>query len=426
MTDLAPIDLVSSPRVADAPSGRKNQKLRKALIQHQPLTASGLSERLFGLLFSGLVYPQIWEDPAVDMEAMQIRPEHHIVTIGSGGCNMLAYLSATPERIDVVDLNRHHVALNRLKLAAFRHLPAHSDLVRFLAREQLASNVAAYDRFIAPHLDASTRSYWEGRKLNGRRRISVFGANVYRTGLLGRFIWLSHMLARAHGVDPSELIATRSLREQRQFFDERLAPLFERPVIRWLTGRKSSLFGLGIPPQQFDELASLSTEKTLAPVLRHRLEKLVCHFPLRHNYFAWQAFGRRYPLPHEGMLPLHLQPETYEAIRDNAERVHVHHESFTDLLARKQPGTVDRYVLLDAQDWMTDQQLNDLWTEITRTAAPGAVVIFRTAAERSILEGRVSESLLSHWHYDRTRSGALNVKDRSAIYGGFHIYRRQA
>jgi S-adenosylmethionine-diacylglycerol 3-amino-3-carboxypropyl transferase len=426
MTDLAPSDLASSRTAADVPAGGRNRTLKKALIQHRPLTASGLSERFFGLLFSGLVYPQIWEDPAVDMEAMEIRPEHHIVTIGSGGCNVLAYLSAAPERIDVVDLNRHHIALNRLKLAAFRHLPAHADLVRFLARENVASNIAAYDLFIAPKLDTATRAYWSARGLDGRRRIRVFAANLYRTGLLGRFIWLSHMLAKAHGVDPAELTATRSLREQRQFFDERLAPLFDRPVIRWLTSRKSSLFGLGIPPQQFDELASLSTGKTLAPVLRQRLEKLVCHFPLRHNYFAWQAFGRRYPLPHEGMLPLYLQPERYEAIRNNAERVHVHHESFTELLARKPAGSVDRYVLLDAQDWMTDVQLNDLWREVTRTAAPGAVVIFRTAAERSILEGRVETALLDHWHYDASRSEALNLKDRSAIYGGFHIYRHRA
>ena len=38
---------------------------------------------------------------------------------------------------------------------------------------------------------------------------------------------------------------------------------------------------------------------------------------------------------------------------------------------------------------MTDDQLNDLWTEITRTASAGARVIFRTAAEASLLPGRV-------------------------------------
>ncbi|OJF97323.1 DUF3419 family protein [Pararhizobium antarcticum] len=416
MTDLAP----------DAGYGKKNEKLKAALIQHKPLTAKGLSERLFGLLFSGLVYPQIWEDPAVDMAAMQIRPEHHIVTIASGGCNMLAYLSARPERIDVVDLNRHHVALNRLKLAAFRHLPGHADTVRFLARPDTATNIQAYDLFVASKLDAATRDYWNTRGLTGRRRISVFGRNVYRTGLLGRFISAGHLLARLHGVDPSELVNARSMREQRQFFDERLAPLFDRPFIRWITSRKSSLFGLGIPPQQFDELASLSAEKSLAGVLRQRLEKLTCHFPIRDNYFAWQAFARRYPLPHEGSLPVYLQAQNHEAIRNNAERVHIHHASFTELLARKSAASVDRYVLLDAQDWMTDQQLNALWSEITRSAADDAVVIFRTAALASILEGRVSPILLDQWDYDAKQSAELGVQDRSAIYGGFHIYRKKA
>ncbi len=416
MTDLAP----------DAGYGKRNRKLKTALIQHKALSLEGLSERLFGLLFSGLVYPQIWEDPAVDMAAMRLRPEHHIVTIASGGCNMLAYLSAAPERIDVVDLNRHHVALNRLKLAAFRHLPGHADIVRFLARHDHASNVQAYDLFIAPKLDTATRQYWNARGLTGQRRIKVFGKNIYRTGLLGRFIGLGHLLARLHGVDPSEFANARSMREQRQFFDERLAPLFDRPVIRWITSRKSSLFGLGIPPQQFDELASLSAEKSLAGVLRHRLEKLSCHFPLKENYFAWQAFARRYPLPHEGELPDYLQSGRHETIRNNAERVHVHHASFTELLAKKPAGSVDRYVLLDAQDWMNDRQLNDLWSEITRTSAEGAMVIFRTAAEASILEGRVSENVLSQWQYDAGQSQALNLKDRSAIYGGFHIYRKAA
>ncbi|WP_164924400.1 DUF3419 family protein [Sinorhizobium fredii] len=416
MTELAP----------DAGFGGKNAKLKSALLQHKALSFAGLSERLFGLLFSGLVYPQIWEDPIVDMAAMQIEPGHRIVTIGSGGCNMLTYLSAGPARIDVVDLNPHHIALNRLKLAAFRHLPSHKDVVRFLGSTGTRSNAQAFDLFLAPTLDAGTRTYWNGRDLMGRRRIGVLGRNIYRTGLLGRFIAASHVLARLHGVNPADFVQARSMREQRQFFDDKLAPLFDRPVIRWITGRKSSLFGLGIPPQQFDELASLSEERSLAAVLRHRLEKLTCHFPLRENYFAWQAFGRRYPLPHEGDLPPYLQASNYEAIRNHADRVAVHHESFTDLLGRKPASSVDRYVLLDAQDWMSDRQLYDLWSEVTRTAAPGAVVIFRTAAEASILPGRLSSALIDQWHYDAETSSKLGIEDRSAIYGGFHVYRKKA
>lgn len=404
---------------------RKNRKLKAALLRHSAFSKAGFSERLFGLLFSGLVYPQIWEDPDLDMLAMQLQPQHRIVTIGSGGCNMLAYLSRSPASIDVVDLNPHHIALNRLKLAAFRHLPAHADLVRFLATPRELSNSHAFDQFLAANLDDATRNYWNGRKF-GRRRVTVFDRNIYETGLLGRFIGAAHLLARLHGVDLTEMTKTRSLREQRQFFDEKIAPLFDKPVVRWITGRKSSLFGLGIPPQQYDELASLAADQSIAPVLRHRLEKLACHFPMQENYFAWQAFARRYAAKGEGPLPTYLEPANYEAIRGNVDRVTVHHASFTELLAGEPAASRDRYILLDAQDWMTDQQLNDLWAEISRTGREGARAIFRTAAEKSIIEGRLSPAIRDQWTYMEKRSAELTALDRSAIYGGFHIYRKNA
>jgi len=405
---------------------QKNRKLKDALLQHKALSKAGLSERLFGMLFSGLVYPQIWEDPDVDMEAMELQPHHRIVTIGSGGCNMLAYLSQNPSSIDVVDLNRHHIALNKLKLAAFRLLPGHADLVRFFGTPGVAANSQAYDQFIAPRLDEATASYWGGRDMYGRRRVTVFNRNIYKTGLLGRFIGAAHVLARLHGVRLAGMTEARTLREQRQFFENEIAPIFDRPAVRWLLGRKSSLFGLGIPPQQYDELASLAGDDSISAVLKHRLEKLACHFPMRDNYFAWQAFARRYAGQHQGPLPTYLKPEHYAAIRANADRVDVHHANFTELLASKPAASRDRYVLLDAQDWMTDEQLNGLWAEITRTAREGARVIFRTAAEKSIIEGRLSPAIRDQWVYFEERSHELNAQDRSAIYGGFHIYGKKA
>ena len=72
---------------------------------------------MFTLMFKGFVYNQIWEDPEVDMEALALQPHHQLITIASGGCNVLNYLAANPARIIAVDLNQNHVALTRLKLA---------------------------------------------------------------------------------------------------------------------------------------------------------------------------------------------------------------------------------------------------------------------------------------------------------------------
>jgi S-adenosylmethionine-diacylglycerol 3-amino-3-carboxypropyl transferase len=399
----------------------RNRRLKKAVHQNRALSRAGFSERLFTLLFSGLVYPQIWEDPEVDMEAMALAEGHRIVTIASGGCNVLAYLTRSPASVDAVDLNRAHVALNRLKLVAFRHLPAHADVVRFFGESGNRTNSVAYWRFLAPHLDDGTRRYWEGRSWRGRRRIAAFDRDFYRTGLLGLFISAAHRVARLHGIDPSAIMDARTVDEQRRFFEDELAPIFRRRLMRAVLSRKSSLFGLGIPPAQFDALVS-SGSGSMADVLATRLEKLACDFPLADNYFAWQAFARRYPAPGEGRMPAYLDAQNFATIRANAGRVAVHNVNIAELLAARPEGSVDRFVLLDAQDWMTDAQLNELWKEITRTAAPGARVIFRTAAEPSLLPGRVESALLSRWSYQEEESRLYSARDRSAIYGGFHLY----
>jgi S-adenosylmethionine-diacylglycerol 3-amino-3-carboxypropyl transferase len=403
------------------PRADSDLRLKQAVRRHRALSREGLLERLFERLFRGLVYTQIWEDPEVDLEALQLRPDNHIVAIASGGCNVLSYLVDDPARITAVDLSQAHVALNRLKLMALNRLPSWETYYRFFGAADDEANVAAYDRLIAPHLDARSRVYWEGRSLQqlGRRRISIFARNAYRHGVLGRFIGVTHALCRAYGVDLNELLSARTLEEQRAFFETALAPLFDKRAVRWATANRLSLYGLGIPPAQYEALAGGSD---MRHVLRQRLERLACGFSLDDNYFAWQAFGRSYAENASGPLPPYLRREHFDTLRARADRVEVLNRSITEYLAGCADASRDRYVLLDAQDWMTDAQLNALWAEITRTARPGARAIFRTAAEPSLLPGRVAPAILDRWRYEAEQSQALAARDRSAIYGGFHLY----
>jgi S-adenosylmethionine-diacylglycerol 3-amino-3-carboxypropyl transferase len=395
-----------------------HSKITNAVHRHKHLSKQGLLERAFTFAFRGLVYAQIWEDPEVDMEALAITPDSHVVTIASGGCNVLSYLTADPAKITAVDLNTAHVALNKLKLAAARSLPDHAAFHRFFARADDKANIAAYRDIVAPHLDEATRRYWEGRDLIGRRRIGGFARGIYKHGLLGRFIGAAHLLARLHGINPKRMLDAKTREEQREIFDREMAPIFDRKFVRWLTSQPASLFGLGIPPAQFEALAG---DDRMDTVLKARLEKLACDFDLKDNYFAVQAFGRGY-VGGEGPLPPYLQASNHEAVVARADRVDVRHVNFTDFLASQPDQSADRFILLDAQDWMDDEQLNAIWAQITRTAKPGARVLFRTAGEPSILPGRVHDAILSRWDYQAEASLDYTARDRSAIYGGVHLY----
>jgi S-adenosylmethionine-diacylglycerol 3-amino-3-carboxypropyl transferase len=401
-------------------SDKASRRLKAAVHRAEVNTSQRLLDRMFTFAFRHLVYAQIWEDPEVDLKALKLDPESRVITIASGGCNVLSYLTADPREIIAVDLNRAHVALTRLKLAGARYLPTYDVFLRFFGHADEKSNVAAYERFLAGNIDEATRAYWEGRDHLGRKRISLFARSIYKHGLLGYFMGVGHFVAKLYGIDPKKMTGMRSLEEQRAYFETVMAPLFEKRLVRWATSQKVSLYGLGIPPAQYDALAT--SGDTMATVLRDRLGKLACDFPMSENYFAWQAFSRSYSREEDGPLPPYLKREHFEAVRERAERVKVLQASFTEHLATEKEGSIDAFVLLDAQDWMTDAQLNALWSAILRAGRPGARVIFRTAAAPTILPGRVADETLSRFTYEAEESGRLNAEDRSSIYGGFHLY----
>ncbi len=395
--------------------------LRAAVHRARPISRAGLLERMFTLTFSNLVYPQIWEDPVVDMKALEIGPGCEIIAIASGGCNVLSYLVDDPAGVTAVDLNGAHVALGRLKICALENLPDYEAFFRFFGRADARANIEAYDERIRPRLDPMSRAYWDKRRAFGRRRIGVFGRNFYRYGVLGHFLSAGHAIARLHGLDPAILLEARSLEEQRAIYESRFAPIFRKPLIRWMLKQPASLYGLGIPPAQYNALAG-DSPGGIGDVVSRRLERLACGFDLADNYFAWQAFGRRYAPGPDPSLPPYLQRENFQTLRSRAGRVRYVQRSLTEILRDASASSFDRYVLLDAQDWMSDADLTALWTEITRTARPGARVIFRTAANERLLPGRVPGHLLGHWAYEEAKSRALAAEDRSSIYGAFHLY----
>jgi S-adenosylmethionine-diacylglycerol 3-amino-3-carboxypropyl transferase len=397
--------------------------LKQAVYQSPAVSRKGALERLFAIWFHRLVYNQIWEDPVVDLAALRLEPSSRLLTIASGGCNVLNYLLADPAEIVAVDLNPAHLALTRLKLAAVQHLPDHESFYRLFGTGADPDAWTIYRRYLRPHLDDETRGLWEGRSPFGTRRLGYFSNGLYRHGVQGRFIGMLHVAARLLGGDPARMLTATSLEEQAALFERWVAPIFETRAVKALCRLPATLYSLGIPPAQFAALSN-DAQGDIAKLCLERLRRLACEFPIEENYFAWQAFGRRYGLQARGPVPDYLRPECFRTLGRRVPRVTTRLASIGDFLNAEPAASLDRYVLLDAQDWMSPDRLGELWRAITRTARPGALVIFRTAAQGSPLEAALPPELLAGWHAECELAATLFRRDRSAIYGGFHIYGR--
>ena len=340
--------------------------------------------------------------------------------ITSGGCNVLNYLVHDPEMVIAVDLNEAHMSLARLKLTAMRTLPSHELFFQMFGVGKSEENVAAYDKYIREELDETTRDYWDRRR-RGRRRIEIFARGFYDSGRCGRFLRMLHRLGRFNKGRSERLLAATSIEEQRAVFEKDVAPFFDNWLVRTFSKLPLSVFSLGIPPRQYEQLKNDGSEGIVS-VFKERTRRLSCDFPIQENYFAWQAFSRKYDTVNKSAIPDYLREENWEPIRSRLDRVQTHLCSTVDLLGVAEAQSLDGFVFLDSQDWMPADTIAKQWSRIANAARPGGRVVFRTAGVDSPIEPSLPPELMRRFERDDEMSRKGHAGDRSGIYGAFHVY----
>ena len=378
--------------------------------------------RMVAFWLRRLVYTQIWEDPQADLAALQLPLGSTIVTISSGGCNALSYLTAQPAQVYAVDCNEAHLALLKLKLAGIRAFSSYSDFWQFFGEAESPANAQLYRTRLRPRLDAHARAYWDKRNIIGRPRYAYFTNGFYRHGILGRFIGLAHVVARLAGIDLDALLTGEIDAPERVVAFARLERLFHSRLVRLMTRTPALLFSLGMPPQQ---RALLAGGAPLNEVLYRRLVRLIDGHPSDDNYFAWQALRRRYRGPGDRCLPPYLQKSNFARMRNDAGLIIPIHADLRAFLESLPAREVDAVVLVDSQDWMALDDIRALWNAIDRTGSEQVRVIFRTAGMHSPLERDELATLRDIWRRDEESSEIGYELDMSGIYGGFHCYVRR-
>ena len=383
-------------------------------------------QKLFAVWFDAFVYNQIWEDPQVDLQALKLDENSRVLTISSGGCNALNYLIEMPENIVAVDLNRHHVYLLNLKLAALKFLPSHEDFFNFFGFGKHEKNIENYKKYIAPNLAEETRNFWESNsffgKFSGKTRINYFSdGGLYEHSRNGYFLRFFHKFSHLLGCKPEEILKARNRSEQEKFYQKYIQPFFDSPIIKVLGKLPFLMFGLGVPPQQSDELKA-DGGGNLIEICRERTYRLAVEYPIDENYFAWQAFARHYDTEKRRAVPDYLKRENYDILRQNADLLKTKIGSVTEEIKNSPKNTYNRFVFLDAQDWMNAETLMDLWRTIAEKAEPESRIIFRTAGANSPIEKNLPENLRAKFVYQKEISRELFRQDRASIYGGFHLY----
>jgi S-adenosylmethionine-diacylglycerol 3-amino-3-carboxypropyl transferase len=394
-----------------------NEITLQSAVQNEKTTSKqGILQRLFAVWFDAFVYNQIWEDPEVDLQALKLDENSRILTISSGGCNALNYLVKSPQNVTAVDLNRHHIFLLNLKKTAIENLD-YEDFFAFFGVGKSDKANEIYKKNLRPNLDQATRNFWD-------KNIKIFNkGGLYEHSRNGYFLRFFHRFANLIGCFPDKVLDAKTPAEQAELYDKYINPFFDTTFIKIVGKLPITMFGLGIPPQQYVELKKdLAEGGSVIDIYRERAKKLAVDYPIDKNYFAWQAFARKYDTHTREAIPEYLKEENFATLKANINRLYTDIGSVTDKIKLSPKDTFNRFVFLDAQDWMNAEVMTDLWQAISDFGEKGSRIIFRTAGASSPIEVNLPKILREKFVYEEDFSRELFKQDRASIYGGFHLY----
>jgi S-adenosylmethionine-diacylglycerol 3-amino-3-carboxypropyl transferase len=363
-----------------------------------------------------LVYNQCWEDPAVDRQALELRPSDRVLVITSAGCNALDY-ALTGAEVLAVDANPRQNHLLELKRAGIRAL----GFGQFFALFGEGGSADCQDiyRVLRPDLPDPAREFWD-REIRLFEPNRALGRSFYFRGTAGLFalamkLWIDHGARVRHALD--RILDAEGLEQQlRLYHAEVRGPLLGDRLLRFV-GSPGILSLLGVPGPQRRMVHDYPGG--FAGFLRSCIDRVMALCPLRDNYF-WRVYVTgRYT---RESCPEYLKQDNFESLKAGlVDRVQTFDGTVTQCLAAAtRPFTA--FVLLDHMDWLARHPagLREEWTRIFAAAAPGARIIFRSGGPDA---GFLPPEVRNHLTFHHDLAARLHLQDRVGTYGSFHIAR---
>jgi S-adenosylmethionine-diacylglycerol 3-amino-3-carboxypropyl transferase len=287
-----------------------------------------------------------------------------MVVVSSGGCTALSLLAAGAGRVVAVDRNAAQNHLVELKAAATA-LGAR-EAAAFLGALPTADRPRTYAALRAA-LTPGARAYWDARS-------AAVARGVLSAGVSERFIGLVVGALRA-AVHPrarlDRLLACASVAEQRALFAREWDTWRWRALFAVLCNRLA--FRGAYPAQFFAHVENPSFALHFRRLAEHALTEL----PVRDNYFLHHMLTGRYPADVPGGVPPYLSDGGAARVASARGALTLVDGGVTAYLRTRPDRSVHGFALSNVCEWMAAPDIEALFREVLRTAAPGARLVYR-------------------------------------------------
>jgi betaine lipid synthase len=336
-------------------------------------------------LFNTYLYAFVWEDPKVDIDYLNLKPEDNLLVITSGGCNTLEYLINQPLHVHAVDLNPCQNHLFELKLSAIKSC-SHEELWQLFGIGHHHDFETLLNSRLSVHLSPHAYNYWrmnaqyfdQPTKKNPKSSLYLYGGS----GLaMKTFQWIIKFAKLEKHVQ--QMCQVETLEEQWDIWAKHIKPAFCHPVVvRVLNNRWFLWNGCGVPQAQ---MAMLNDEGGPMEYLLATFDPLMKnHLLSKDQYFYYLCLNLRYRSCEEGGCPTFLTQKGYEVMQTRLSNVTVHTDTIANVCRKiaqsKTMKPLTKAVILDHMDWMDEALALDEIEAMKACMEKGGQVFWRSAA----------------------------------------------
>lgn len=350
--------------------------------------------------FDFIRYASCWEDADILLEALDIKPGHNCISIGSAGDNSISMLVYDPAKVVTVDFNPVQNACIELRLQAFAKL-SYDELIAFLGVEKSNDRLWTFNR-IKDGLGEYAHDFWENRP-------HLIEKGIIHTGKFEKFfqIFRRFILPMMHRKKVVEmLLKKKSIPEQSGYYynvwdNLNWKIMFKIFFSELIVGR------IGRDPEFFKYV-----DADVAGSFKKRTDFNFTNVSLYDNPYLNCILTGNYPLH---ALPHYLRKENFEIIRTRLDRVEIYQGDIKSCIERHGSVRFHAYNLSDIFEYMSVKEYEEELKCLTRGAAIGSRFAFwNLLVDRMIPDG-------IGMVYEKELSERLTEMDRAPFYKRFVV-----
>jgi len=349
-------------------------------------------------------YSLCWEDHLILSEALEVSKKDNVLSIVSGGENIISLLLKNPNKIVGIDIKKEQIFLTKLKILAIKNLEF-GEFTRFLGFKVSNNRLEIFNK-IKKDFKKEEIEYWENH-------LDIIKVGIIHCGKLEKYLTKFRRYCMPLIISKKrlkEFLLLNSLDEQNEFYKK-----------HWDNWRFKFLFKLffskkGLESGRDKEYFKHSSKDKISDYYLERVKHSLTEIPIRTNFFMHYMLTGTIPIPFENHP--YLDKNNFLKLKTLLQKKEI---EFVNLdiykfLKTLKENLFSKFNLSDIFEAMTQEEYESLLKEIVRVSKKKSIICYWNN-----LANRSEHSHINNLKIDKKKSEELHKKDRVHFYSRFIV-----